>query len=111
MRRLIANGEDVFICTARNMSEADFLLLELLGIDCKVIICRANGDDRQDAIYKASRLKEQFGEFLANGGEIIFWDDKQDIRETLENDLGITCVNPEIYNGANNVNLRPITMH
>ena len=111
MRRLIANGEDVFICTARNMSEADFMLLELLGIDCKVIISRANGDDRQDAIYKASRLKEQFGEFLANGGEIIFWDDKQDIRETLENDLGITCVNPEIYNGANNGDLRPITMH
>jgi hypothetical protein len=111
MRRLIANGEDVFICTARNMSNADYMLLELLGIDCKVIISRANGDNRQDAIYKASRLKEQFGEYLEGGGEIIFWDDKQDIRETLKNDLGIICVDPQIYNGVNNDTMRAITMH
>ena len=100
MRRLIAKWRGCFYMHRSKYEPSRFYAFGITRDRLQGYISRANGDNRQDAIYKASRLKEQFGEYLANGGEIIFWDDKQDIRETLKNDLGIICVDPQIYNGV-----------
>ena len=102
MRHLIENDEEVLICTARNMRAADYKLLDNLGINCKVVISRLKGDDRKDADYKYWRLSEYLQKAKILGQEIIFFDDKFEIREKVKT-LGITCFDPKVFNGENQV--------
>jgi hypothetical protein len=105
MIHLLNQNREVFICTARYMQKADFDLLEKLGLGgVKVIISRAKGDDREDAEYKRDRIGKAYREVLAKGGEILFFDDKESIRNEL-NSIGIKTFNPHIYNGKENGNL------
>jgi len=100
MKHLIAKNEFVMICTARNMSGADFELLDNLGINCKVIISRGANDNRQDADYKLARIS-QF--IKANGYEkrdIVLFDDKQEIREVVSTLPNVNCFDPRSYNGG-----------
>jgi len=55
MKALIKANKNVWICTARNMSKADFDFLAHHGIKAKTILCRKNGDHRADAEMKTAK--------------------------------------------------------
>ena len=79
------------------MSIADYDLLENLGLgDVKIIISRAIEDSRPDAEYKYAKLEWAiYG--LDQYEEIVFFDDRKDIRNEVSK-LGITCLDPRPIN-------------
>ena len=79
--------------------------LEKWDINCKVIISRALDDHRPDAEYKKARIGNAYKEYIEDGGEIVFFDDREDIRFALT-EIGVKCYDPRIYNGKENGNLR-----
>jgi len=96
---LIENQHKVWFCTARHMQIADYDLLDNLGLgDVKIIISRGIEDSRPDAEYKFAKLEWAiYG--LDQYEEIIFFDDRKDIRDEVSK-LGITCLNPRAINQA-----------
>lgn len=94
---LIENQHTVWFCTARHMQIADYDLLENLGLgDVKIIISRAIEDSRPDAEYKKAKLEWAiYG--LDHYEQIVFFDDKKDIRDEVSK-LGIICLDPRSIN-------------
>ena len=105
MKHLLNSGAEVFICTSRNKCPSIIQLLEKWDINCKVIISRALDDHRPDAEYKKSRIGNAYREAIQKGEEIVFFDDREDIRLALT-EIGVKCYDPRIYNGKENGNLR-----
>ena len=60
MKALMKANQNVWICTARNMSKDDFDFLAENGIKAKTILCRKDGDHRADAEMKTAKLKRLF---------------------------------------------------
>lgn len=85
------------ICTARNMSDADFEFLMDNGICVDKIISRPHGNNEPDAQLK----KKQLNSFLSlkqfkHKNKIMF-DDADSVRSTLRK-IGITVIHPNKIN-------------
>ena len=85
------------ICTARNMSDADFEFLMDNGICVDKIISRPQGNMEPDAELK----KKQLNSFLSlkqfKGKNAIMFDDADSVRSTLRK-IGITVIHPNKIN-------------
>jgi len=85
------------ICTARNMSDADFEFLMDNGINVDKIISRPHGNNEPDAQLK----KKQLNSFLSlkqfKGKNAIMFDDADSVRSTLRQ-IGITVIHPNKIN-------------
>ncbi|MGA1771733.1 MAG: hypothetical protein ACO39T_05625 [Flavobacteriaceae bacterium] len=85
------------VCTARNMSDADFEFLMDNGICVDKIISRPFGNNEPDAQLK----KKQLNSFLSlkqfkHKNKIMF-DDADSVRKTLRK-IGITVIHPDKVN-------------
>jgi phosphoglycolate phosphatase-like HAD superfamily hydrolase len=85
------------ICTARQMSDADFEFLMDNGICVDKIISRPHGNNEPDAQLK----KKQLNSFLSlkqfKGKNAIMFDDADSVRKTLRQ-IGITVIHPNKIN-------------
>ena len=91
MKALMKANANVWICTARNMSENDFDFLAQNGIKAKTILCRKNGDNRADAEMKTAKLKRLFNLKQFVNAEKIMFDDNKSIQKEMPK-IGIRCL-------------------
>ena len=94
MKALIKANKNVWICTARNMSKADFDFLAHHGIKAKTILCRKNGDHRADAEMKTAKLKRLFNLKQFQNMEKIMFDDNKSIQKEMPK-IGINCLHQD----------------
>jgi hypothetical protein len=94
MKALIKANKNVWICTARNMSKADFDFLAHHGIKAKTILCRKNGDHRADAEMKTAKLKRLFNLKQFKNMEKIMFDDNKIIQKEMQK-IGINCLHQD----------------
>jgi len=92
MKALMKANQNVWICTARNMSQDDFDFLAHHGIKAKTILCRKDGDHRADAEMKIAKLKRLFNLKQFQNSEKIMFDDNPTIRHELKKELGINTL-------------------
>lgn len=90
MKALMKANANVWICTARNMSENDFDFLAQNGIKAKTILCRKNGDNRADAEMKTAKLKRLFNLKQFKNADKYMFDDNKSIQQEMPK-IGITC--------------------
>jgi len=95
MKALMQKNANVWVCTARNMGQADFDFLEFHGIKPKTILCRKNGDNRADAEMKIAKLRSLFNLKQYQGSEKIMFDDNATIRYELKKELGINTLHQD----------------
>ena len=82
------------ICTARNMTHADYEFLADNGLGVDKIISRKIGDNTPDGELKAKALKKLFNLKQFKKLNKIMFDDSPSVRKALR-PLGITVINPE----------------
>ena len=91
MKALMKANQNVWICTARNMSKDDFDFLAENGIKAKTILCRKDGDHRADAEMKTAKLKRLFNLKQFQNAEKIMFDDNESIQKEMPK-IGINCL-------------------
>jgi len=91
MKALMKANQNVWICTARNMSKDDFDFLAEKGIKAKTILCRKDGDNRADAEMKTAKLKRLFNLKQFQNAEKIMFDDNESIQKEMPK-IGINCL-------------------
>jgi phosphoglycolate phosphatase-like HAD superfamily hydrolase len=91
MKALMKANQNVWICTARNMSKDDFDFLAEKGIKAKTILCRKDGDHRADAEMKTAKLKRLFNLKQFQNAEKIMFDDNESIQKEMPK-IGINCL-------------------
>ena len=91
MKALMKANQNVWICTARNMSKDDFDFLAENGIKAKTILCRKDGDHRADAEMKTAKLKRLFNLKQFQNAEKIMFDDNKSIQKEMPK-IGINCL-------------------
>jgi phosphoglycolate phosphatase-like HAD superfamily hydrolase len=91
MKALMKANQNVWICTARNMSKDDFDFLAENGIKAKTILCRKDGDHRADAEMKTAKLKRLFNLKQFKNAEKIMFDDNKTIQQEMPK-IGIRCL-------------------
>ena len=94
MKALMKANKNVWICTARNMSNHDFDFLAHHGIKAKTILCRKNGDHRADAEMKTAKLKRLFNLKQFQNAEKIMFDDNKSIQKEMPK-IGINCLHQD----------------
>ena len=99
MRECIADPNvRVWICTSRNLSGADYELLEKLGIrGADLILSRDKNDHREDVPYKLAKIRKRLNLPSAKTREKIFFDDRADIRKAMA-EIGFTTPAPQFWN-------------
>jgi phosphoglycolate phosphatase-like HAD superfamily hydrolase len=80
MKALMKAKANVWVCTARCMSDADLDFLAHHGIKPKTILSRKEGDHRADAEMKIAKLKKLFNLKQFQNAEKIMFDDNETIR-------------------------------
>ena len=90
-------GDYTIICTARNMSEADYEFLMDEGLNADKIISRKDGDETPDDILKAKALKSLFNLKQFKNLNKVMFDDAPSVRSTLRK-IGIKVMHPDCYN-------------
>ena len=91
MKALMKANQNVWICTARNMSKDDFDFLAEKGIKAKTILCRKDGDHRADAEMKTAKLKRLFNLKQFQNAEKIMFDDNKTNQQEMPK-IGIRCL-------------------
>ena len=94
MKALMKANKNVWICTARNMSNHDFDFLAHHGIKAKTILCRKQGDHRADAEMKTAKLKRLFNLKQFQNAEKIMFDDNLTIQKELKK-IGINTLHED----------------
>ena len=99
MRDCIADKNiRVWICTSRNLSGADYELLQKLGIrGADLILSRDENDNREDVPYKLAKIKKRINLPSVSERERLFFDDRQDIRRAMS-EIGFLCPEPQFWN-------------
>lgn len=99
MRECIINPNvRVWICTSRNLSGADYELLQKLGIrGADLILSRDENDYREDVPYKLAKIKKRINLPSVSERERLFFDDRQDIRRAMS-EIGFLCPEPQFWN-------------
>ncbi len=86
-------GDYVLICTARQMSDADFQFLTDHGITPHKIISRPLGNNEADGSLKAKQLSKLFNlKQFAKASKVMF-DDAASVRSALRK-IGIAVLDP-----------------
>ena len=94
VRRRQKAGDYVMVCTARNMSDADYEFLQDVGICPNKIISRPDGNDTPDGELKAKQLNSFLSlKQFAKANKVMF-DDAASVRTALRK-LGIAVIHPE----------------
>ena len=98
MRDCISNPSvRVWICTSRNLSRADYELLENLGIrGADLILSRDRNDNREDVAYKIAKIRGKLNLPSVRKRERVFFDDRADIRQAMGK-LGFVCPAPQFW--------------
>ena len=98
MRDCIENPSvRVWICTSRNLSRADYELLENLGIrGADLILSRDRNDNREDVAYKIAKIRGKLNLPSVSKRERVFFDDRADIRQAMGK-LGFVCPAPQFW--------------
>ena len=94
MKALMKANKNVWICTARNMSDHDFDFLAHHGIKPKTILCRKQGDHRADAEMKTAKLKRLFNLKQFQNADKIMFDDNITIQKELKK-IGINTLHED----------------
>ena len=94
IRKRHKRGDYVMVCTARNMTEADYEFLMDNGINPHKIISRPKGNMEPDGQLKAKQLKQFFSlKQFAKASKIMF-DDAASVRSSLRK-IGIATIDPK----------------
>ena len=98
MRDCIKNPSvRVWICTSRNLSRADYELLENLGLrGADLILSRDRNDNREDVAYKIAKIRGKLNLPSVRKRERVFFDDRVDIRQAMAR-LGFVCPAPQFW--------------
>jgi len=94
IRKRMKRGDYVLICTARNMSFADFEFLQNEGICPDKIISRPDGNNEPDGQLKAKQLASLFNLKQFQKASKVMFDDAASVRSSLRK-IGIAVINPE----------------
>jgi phosphoglycolate phosphatase-like HAD superfamily hydrolase len=94
IRKRHKKGDYVLICTARNMTFADFEFLMDNGICPDKIISRPDGNMEPDGVLKAKQLKSLFNLKQFQKASKVMFDDAASVRSSLRK-IGIAVINPE----------------
>jgi phosphoglycolate phosphatase-like HAD superfamily hydrolase len=86
-------GDFVMVCTARNMTDADFEFLQNEGICPDKIVSRPKGNMEADGILKAKQLRSLFNLKQFQKASKIMFDDAASVRSSLRK-IGIAVINP-----------------
>jgi len=86
-------GDFVMVCTARNMTDADFEFLQNEGICPDKIVSRPFGNMEPDGILKAKQLRSLFNLKQFQKASKIMFDDAASVRSSLRK-LGIAVICP-----------------
>lgn len=87
-------GDYVMVCTARQMSDADFEFLMDSGINPDKIISRPLGNNEPDGELKAKQLRSFLSlKQFAKANKVMF-DDASSVRKAIRK-LGIAVINPQ----------------
>ena len=86
-------GDFVMVCTARNMTDADFEFLQNEGICPDKIVSRPFGNMEPDGVLKAKQLRSLFNLKQFQKASKIMFDDAASVRSSLRK-LGIAVICP-----------------
>ena len=86
-------GDYVLVCTARNMTFADFEFLQNEGICPDKIISRPKGNMEADGILKAKQLRSLFNLKQFKKASKVMFDDAASVRSSLRK-IGIAVIDP-----------------
>jgi len=93
VRKRQKRGDYVMVCTARNMTDADFEFLQNEGICPDKIISRPVGNMEPDGVLKAKQLNSFLSlKQFAKASKVMF-DDAASVRSSLRK-IGIAVINP-----------------
>ena len=93
VRKRQKRGDYVMVCTARNMTDADFEFLQNEGICPDKIISRPKGNMLPDGELKAKQLKSFLSlKQFAKANKVMF-DDAASVRSSLRK-IGIAVIDP-----------------
>jgi len=87
-------GDFVMVCTARNMTDADFEFLMNEGICPDKIVSRPKGNMEPDGVLKAKQLRSLFNLKQFRKASKVMFDDAASVRSSLRK-IGIAVINPE----------------
>jgi len=93
VRRRTKAGDYVLVCTARNMSDADFEFLMDNGINPHKIISRPHGNQTPDGELKAKQLKSFLSLKQFQKASKVMFDDAASVRTALRK-IGIAVIHP-----------------
>jgi beta-phosphoglucomutase-like phosphatase (HAD superfamily) len=93
VRKRQKRGDYVMVCTARNMSDADFEFLMDNGINPDKIISRPNGNNTPDGELKAKQLKSFLSLKQFQKASKVMFDDAASVRSSLRK-IGIAVIDP-----------------
>ena len=98
MRDCISNPRmRTWICTSRTLKNADYEMLEKHGLNkADVILSRKEGDSRNDVEFKMAKIKPLLNLPQIREMRKTFFDDRQDIRDSMET-LGFICPPPHSW--------------
>jgi FMN phosphatase YigB (HAD superfamily) len=94
VRKRQKRGDYVMVCTARNMTDADFEFLQNEGICPDKIISRPKGNMEPDGELKAKQLKSFLSLKQFQKASKIMFDDAASVRSSLRK-IGIAVIHPE----------------
>ena len=77
-------GHFVWVCTARNMQQADHDFLAHHGLTPNVMLSRQLDDNREDHILKRKMVSKLLNLKPFKNCEVFFFDDKEKNRDSLE---------------------------
>lgn len=93
VRRRTKAGDYVLVCTARQMSDADFEFLMDSGINPHKIISRPLGNNTPDGELKAKQLKSFLSLKQFQKASKVMFDDAASVRSSLRK-IGIAVIHP-----------------
>ena len=94
VRKRQKRGDFVMVCTARNMTDADFEFLMNEGICPDKIISRPKGNMEPDGELKAKQLKSFLSLKQFQKASKVMFDDAASVRSSLRK-IGIAVIHPE----------------
>ena len=94
MKLLISKNVNVWICTAREMTQADFDYLAIHGIKAKIILSRPINDTRKDKDLKRNLLNKLFNLKQYRSAKKYMFEDSVVVSEELEK-IGIKMLSPD----------------
>ena len=97
MRRRHKKGDYTIICTARNLSYADFEFLMENGLLADKVISRPQGNNENDAKLKRKQLNSFLSLKQFKQAHKIMFDDNNEVRSLLRQ-IGISVIHPNKYN-------------